>query len=759
MNWLKPDFNNILPELKAVPNWVLAKPVMRDGKLTKPPYQPNHKSASHSDPSTWSSFDDVRETFENGGYIGVGFVLDGKPHFNGKYLIGFDWDKCVTDEEFHEGVKEQIQTLGLSRVEASISNTGIRGFFLCDEPLQSRRTVIDGRSVELYSDKRYLTTTGIGLGDLSREANVNEILGLFPEKSNSTTVATVQSKLIAKQSLVDKAILDSIVSIIKDQEPGLWAGKWQKLDGDPMGLGYESQSDADLSLAASITRACVKKGVPADQLQNMIEAVFGLSGLAKRDKWQCRQDYRARTIAKALEGSNKWADADASHGDIRNARVFAKLWQGKLVYVANAGKWLRWTNQRWSWCHKEEEMTCAKTAVQVLLQIAQTKLTEDQDKGKRLMQHALASHNLPRVQAMVTLARSESGMAATINELDSDPWLLGVRNGVIDLRTGALLQNDPTILITRYCNAVHNVGVRCPQWLLFLDQIFENDIATIETIQKALGYTLTGVVTEEMMFICFGYGSNGKSVFNNVIATILGDYGRMAPPSLLTMRRSDDTGARNDLAALAGSRYVSINELQAGDRLDEMIVKQLAGREVITARFLHKEFFEFMPTFKPWLRTNHKPIITGDDDGIWRRLVLIPFRKNFTGREKDPYLEQKLLDERDGILMWMVEGALKWRKDGLKLSATVKAEVSGYRKESDLLGEFLNDYRTDALNVRIEQSYLFNQWKNWCNENGVRYSAKASFTRRLAERGYKEVKSNGQRFYSGLVQGGANSPS
>ena len=231
----------------------------------------------------------------------------------------------------------------------------------------------------------------------------------------------------------------------------------------------------------------------------------------------------------------------------------------------------------------------------------------------------------------------------------------------------------------------------CPRWVSFLDQIFDSDVETIESVQRLLGYTLTGLVTEEVLVICHGYGSNGKSVFNNVVQRIMGGYSRTAPTSLLSARRSDDSSPRNDLAALAGARYVSVNELQAGDRLDEQVVKQLAGREAISARFLHKEFFEYMPTFTAWLRTNHKPVVTGGDDGIWRRLVLVPFKRKFEDHEKDSDLEAKLMAERDGILMWMLEGTRKYLQDGLKLSPRVRAEAAQYRKDSDRIGEFLED--------------------------------------------------------------------
>lgn len=164
---IPPDFDGILPELKAVPNWVLAKEVVRDGKTTKPPYQPDGRPASHSDSATWSTFDAVKKAYERGGYIGVGFVLDGKPHFNGRYLHGFDWDHCIENGVIDPIVSAEIKKLSIPRKEVSISGTGFRGFFLHDVPLASRRTQIAGRSVELYSTLRYMTTTGIGRGALA----------------------------------------------------------------------------------------------------------------------------------------------------------------------------------------------------------------------------------------------------------------------------------------------------------------------------------------------------------------------------------------------------------------------------------------------------------------------------------------------------------------------------------------------------------------------------------------------------------------
>lgn len=191
--------------------------------------------------------------------------------------------------------------------------------------------------------------------------------------------------------------------------------------------------------------------------------------------------------------------------------------------------------------------------------------------------------------------------------------------------------------------------------------------------------------------------------------------------------------------------------MQAGDRLDEQVVKMLAGREPISARFLHQEFFEFTPSFTPWLRTNHKPIITGLDDGIWRRLVLLPFSRKFADDEKDPALEQKLLDERDAILMWMVEGAKRYLQDGTRMSTRMRSELGTYRSESDLLGEFLADKTTADPIGKVSQVMLYGSYRHWCEDCGVRPLSKKTFTQRMAERGFPEGKSGKNRFYTGLM--------
>jgi len=596
----------------------------------------------------------------------------------------------------------------------------------------------------------------------------DQIRGAFPLEPNDDragrTALTTENTFMGSQVVTPE--LDRVAKDIAAAYPQLWAGDWANAVRSTGEIGYPSQSEADLALAGHIYRACQRTGMAVDSFGAAVEVVFTSSPLGHSAKWQSRPEYRACTINKALSSAYPLnagiADGGLvleSHGDIRNAKAFAQMARGQFLHVNTRDQWIQWQMEKWKVCEKDEHIAMAKEVCARILIAAGSVFGQDQERGKRLIQEAMAAHNLSRITAMLKLTVSEPEMATTDRELDCDPYLLGVRNGVIDLRTGQHLFNLPEMRITRYCNAGFADNAACPQWLRFLDQIFTSDTETIKCVQRLLGCTLLGLATEEILIICYGHGSNGKSVFSNVVHKIMGGYAITAPPSLLTARRQDDTGPRNDLAALAGARYVSINEMQAGDRLDEQVVKMLAGREPISARFLHQEFFEFTPSFTPWLRTNHKPIITGLDDGIWRRLVLLPFSRKFSDDEKDPALEQKLLDEQDAILMWMVKGAQLYLQDGIRLSPRMRSELGTYRTESDLLGEFLADQITPDPTGKVPQSLVYSSYRGWCEDCGVRPLSKKTFTQRLAERGFPESKSGKHRFYTGLIWGAPILPS
>lgn len=728
------------------------------GKFNKAPLDPRSGMKKGADnPENFGTYQQALDALDSGNFSGFGPILDGRG------VVSFDIDDV---RETLKAMPQAKAWLGKAKkagayCEVSPSGKGLRLYLRGNLPGQGRKV----GPLEVYAKARFMTMTGkivkgFGTDLIDGQELIDEFLEMLPAEAGK------HAPVILGSAAADPAQVEVIAKRVAEKQASLWAGEWERVETDFGATGYPSQSEADFAMLGHITREAVRTGVADESLPNTVMSVFERSGLYREQKHKQVSEYAIpKLIAEALtDGAEAVEQAEqvtqtpegeelATHepGDILAGKTFARAMRSKLRYMGAADKWLRWDGIRWAWCACGEEMAAAKRVAGKVLEQSSKLFASDPTRYKKLMAFATSLQNLKRLQAMIELAKSEEGMAiGHMSELDSDPWLLGVRNGVVNLKDGGLLAPDPTMLITRQAAAEYHDGAPCPKWLDFLRQIFNDDQETISYIKRALGYTLTGTITEEALFICFGYGANGKSVFSNVVSTIMGDYSCAAPASLLTVRRADDSGPRNDLARLCGARLVSINETQSGDRLDEQIVKTLAGREMISARFLHKEFFDFWPTAKPWLRTNHKPIITGEDDGIWRRLHLVPFARKFAEHERDPWLESKLLEERDGILTWMVQGCLDWQRHKLKQSTSVRQESATYRKESDLLGEFLEEKTKANPEARVEQTLLFDQYRNWHEANGTRAGSKNTFTKKMAERGYGTSKSTNKRFYTGI---------
>lgn len=621
--------------------------------------------------------------------------------------------------------------------------------------------------IHIFSEQLCPTVKVVAIGPRYRAAQIDEAFPKGKSKPKHAAPKAMDSGSSISLAPEHLLIADVAAAHLAQANPKLWAGEWNAILTFGKKPVYPSQSEADMSLASRTAHHLVEQGVPADLLYPLTEAVFDRSGLARRDKWQSREDYKFNTISRACASAMANTNTPSSgavlattptppvdwslHGDVRNARFFADQWNGLLAYVYERKKWMHWGYSRWAMCVAGEEVERAKKTCRAIYSAAGQELAKDPEKSQKLVREAAQAHLSQRIKAMVDLAQSDPMLAVSSTRLDADNYLLGVGNGVVDLRKASLRPNEPGLYITRYCNADFDPDAECPRWLQFLDEVFQGDQATITAVQRLLGYTLTGLSTEEFLVFCVGFGANGKSIFGNVVAHIVGDYAKTAPSTLLAARRGDDHSARCDLAMLDGSRMVSVNELPAGMRLDEQVVKQLAGREPISARHLYGEFFTFQPRFTVWVRTNHKPIIKGDDDGIWRRLVVLPFRRKFEPHEQDPHLEAKLLAERDGILRWMVEGAQKYLKQGMYLSPVMQAERKQFRKDSDMLGEFLEECTIAQSGGKVEQARLYSKWVAWCGGSGTQPGSKKTFTQRLSERGFLTGKSNEKRFYVGLT--------
>jgi len=315
---------------------------------------------------------------------------------------------------------------------------------------------------------------------------------------------------------------------------------------------------------------------------------------------------------------------------------------------------------------------------------------------------------------MVTLASTEEGVPVGIDDLDADPWLLNVLNGTVDLRTGEPRPYDPDDLISRLAPVEYNPDATCPTWLAFVSRIMSGDIDLISYLQRSVGYSLTGSTREQVLFLPYGTGANGKTTAVETVRAMLGDYAQQMPAAALMERRSEST---NDIARLRGARFVSAAETNSGHSLNEALVKAVSGGDRVTARFLYQENTEFHVSGKIWLATNNRPTVRELGEALWRRLRVIPFEVTIPVAERDPDLLDKLIAELPGILAWAVQGCRAWQRDGLQTPAEVQNATDEYRTESDPLAPFLEDCCIRGSDYWAASADLYNAYTFYCEHS------------------------------------------
>ena len=320
------------------------------------------------------------------------------------------------------------------------------------------------------------------------------------------------------------------------------------------------------------------------------------------------------------------------------------------------------------------------------------------------------------MRAAVALAESEGNIVAAAHKLDADPWLLGAQNGVIELNTGKFRSAGPEDLITKRAKVTFDPHAKCPNWKKFIDTITGGDVDLQSYIQRAVGYLLTGSVREEVMFVLYGTGRNGKSTFRETLHTLMGDYALAADAGLLTERKRAG-GATEEIARLKGRRLVAVNETEENDHLNEARVKFITSQDTITARNLYGHLFDFFPTHKTLLTTNHKPIVRGTDEGIWRRVQLIPFTVTIDKNqlEKD-FREKRLVPELSGVLNWMLDGLAAYQKQGSNPPVSVTGSTKEYREDMDVVGQWIAE-RCDVLpTASVATNEAYDDYFRWASD-------------------------------------------
>jgi putative DNA primase/helicase len=430
---------------------------------------------------------------------------------------------------------------------------------------------------------------------------------------------------------------------------------------------------------------------------------------------------------------------------------FSEEHREDLRFTARWGRWSIWDGKRWE---RDDTLQvfdmvralCRQVAAEC---IADPGTADDQSKSQAA-QIARAS----TVAAVERLAKADRRHAMTVDGWDADPWLLNTPTGIVDLRTGSLrpaVQED-------YCTKLTaaSPGGECPLWLEFLDRITAGDIELQAFFQRMAGYALTGVTQEHALFFLYGPGANGKSVFINTISGLMGDYARTAP--IETFIASTNERHPTDLAGLRGARLVTAVETEEGRRWAESKLKLLTGGDRISARFMRQDFFEFAPEFKLVIAGNHKPSLQSADEAMRRRFHMLPFTVTIPVEERNQELTENLRGEWGGILQWMIEGCLAWRREGLNPPSVVAEATTDYFAEEDVLGRWIEECCVLGPKCKAAVADLFENWKQWCVRNEEQSGSAKSFSQNLETRGYSRERSADTRCFRGIALKKVRSP-
>jgi putative DNA primase/helicase len=428
--------------------------------------------------------------------------------------------------------------------------------------------------------------------------------------------------------------------------------------------------------------------------------------------------------------------------------------------VANAkrlatrhGQDLRFTSERGFFVYDGRRWVCDEKQVRVQAFAKSTALSiydeiKDSSDQRTMFRHAKKSQSKAAIDAMIWLVRSEPDIAISLNDFDADSDLFNVANGTVNLDTCGLRPHRREDLISNMVDVKFDPDAGCELWDAFVWRVTDRNEDLYNYLRRFVGYLLGGDTSDQSLHFLYGVGANGKSVFCEVLMRLLGDYAVAVSPELIMTRRHG--GIPNDIARLRGVRAALMNETSQGSRFDEAKLKDLTGGDTLTARFLHHEFFDFRPSHKLVIRGNHKPVINGTDEGIWRRLRLVPFSVQIPLDEQDRHLLSKLEVELPGILQWSLKGYAEWREKGLQPPSIITEAVAQYRTESDTLGRFIEEC-CEARNLgQVKSSTFFKRYQQFCEQSAERWMPSKDLPHEMQRRGFQWKRTNAGGLFLGI---------
>lgn len=734
-------------------NWKL---VVKNGRETKMPVcSTTGELARSNDENTWSSFDDALSASVQ--YDGLGFFFK-EPY------IGIDIDDVggeirdyLADEHEDNIVSEFVDMLG-SYAEVSPSGNGIHIILKGELPPEGRRK----GNVEIYTSGRFFTVTGNAIGGYSHitdDSDYGKVKYLHNKYIASSEPTPARS---FKEGEGNDLSESTLIHIAESSKNGtrfklFMHGGWEQF--------YDSQSEADMAFANDLAFWTARDF-------NKMDNIYRESSMM-REKWDRKtgdSTYGEITLNKAISDcSNVFSpqpseddfqlyvlDNDTktvknkyySYDDTGNAERFTSLHGEILRYSYTRKNWYFYDSKKWV---TDQEGKVKTMADEVLEKMKSERIFipddgDEEEIKKAFHRHVKSTRNHNGKTNMIK--ESEHLLPIKTESFDNDQHLFNVQNGYINLRKGALKDHDKDKYFTKISNVEYTDKADCPLWDEFLNTIFDGDASLINYIQRAVGYSLSGSTEEQVMFVLHGNGRNGKSVFLDIVTDLFGSYSTNIQPQAIMVKQNQGGAANPDIAKLAGARLVTTVEPNEGERFDEGLIKQMTGGDRITARFLYEDEFEYTPQFKIWMATNHKPLIRGTDDGIWRRLAIVPFTVQIPENKVDKKLTHKLRREINAILHWAVEGYLMWQHSGLQEPQCIKDQRSEYRTEMDSIEAFIQECCTLDNHVSTQASTIFQAYKDWANMNNQYMMSSTKFGREISKR-FVKFRSNGT-YYKGV---------
>jgi len=732
--------NTIPAELIDSNQWVCWKSIVRDSGPTKVPFQTNGTPASTADPETWTTFELAAASVDR--FDGLGFTFSKADDF-----IGIDLDACRDPQT---GTLEpwaiEVVNRFASYAEVSPSQTGVKLFARTTQTWNHRNKIkLDGDGyngkapgIEVYQGGRFFTVTGLIVGDVTEVRCCDDSLEWLADRfemrrertstpeprreQHSTTVLERASKYLA-------TLPPSISG--QNGSDALFYAACRLVKGFEL-----TNSEAMQLLTYEFNPRCVPPWSERE-LQHKVEDARKTNGesgylltdgkTASRQSWTSTDDSQPDLHLYELT-------EDSGRTDAANAVRFIDANSRKLLHVPPWRKWLAWDGKRWLDDSGVSVQQRAKRYAEGLWsQLGEIGRTCDRDDLGRVQWFIKRTNERAKIADFISLAASDERIVCQVEELNANPLLLNCKNGTLDLSTGELRPHDPADRITQLAPVEYDATADCPKWLETLALIFDGDQELIEYVQTLLGYSISGDIGEHILPICFGSGCNGKSTVWNTVVDLLGDYATLANESLL-MGEADCHPT--DKVSLYQKRFVPVSEPEQNSKLREARVKELTGDSTITARRMREDFWSFRRSHKFWISTNHLPRIDGTDEGIWRRVKLIPFSVDLRTKVKPvaDFPQMLVRDEGAGILAWLVRGWMKYQKFGFVEPSVVQDATADYRIDSDALGDFLTENCVVERRAVVTAKAIFKAYQTWGGKENQTNFGKAMAGRFRKER-------------------------